>query len=392
MLQEMARLDIELDQKLYQAFTAAMYHKLPLDSHVFRYLVSLNSIAAKYLHKCDYLLELRADFIKPSSELLCEDNLYRLQQFCPDGYMLMVLEKALKIRSDPNTLSSNDFILAVIQLCIEFGEEWGQRPHTLDFLALCFDRSENTPISKIPEAQELIYDLKSVSKRQDDFNYILVLEGDRLSFRVTTFLDDFLQEQNGIIIPQRAILTHFQKDFGFFTLDQIKELEELINSINATENDFQNFFERYSHFFRKWDCREVYPHTYLSMKEGHLIPDFILTNRELQKATILELKLPKPKIIRRQKNRDRFADAIMEARSQLLRYRDWFREESNRKSLIDKVGMEIYEPHMGVIIGQASEFEDDFDRQRLQSDNPDIEVVTYDEILKYAKRRLLIIK
>ena len=51
------------------------------------------------------------------------------------------------------------------------------------------------------------------------------------------------------------------------------------------------------------------------------------------------------------------------------------------------VGMEIYEPRLSVIIGRTSQFEDAFDRQRLSADTSDIEVVTYDDILTYARRR-----
>ncbi len=54
-------------------------------------------------------------------------------------------------------------------------------------------------------------------------------------------------------------------------------------------------------------------------------------------------------------------------------------------------GMEIYEPRLAVIIGRSSWFLDEFDRQRLQADNPDIEVVTYDDIADFAKQRRVII-
>ena len=57
-----------------------------------------------------------------------------------------------------------------------------------------------------------------------------------------------------------------------------------------------------------------------------------------------------------------------------------------------KVGMEIYEPKLIVVIGRSTDFEDEFDRQQLSADNPDIEVVTYDDILTYANRRRLIIE
>jgi hypothetical protein len=82
----------------------------------------------------------------------------------------------------------------------------------------------------------------------------------------------------------------------------------------------------------------------------------------------------------------------MEARSQLLRYRDWFEDRDNRKMLAPLVGMEIYRPKMAVVIGRSSVFNDEVDRQRLSADNPDIEVVTYEDILSFARRRLLFLE
>lgn len=129
----------------------------------------------------------------------------------------------------------------------------------------------------------------------------------------------------------------------------------------------------------------MHSHPYLCHRHSRdLVHDFILTNRELSKAAIVELKLPSPRLIRRQTNRERFASAVIEARAQLLRYRDWFRIPENRRSLMSNVGFEIYEPRLAVIVGRSSEFQDEFDRQRLAADNPDIEVVTYDDLLFHA--------
>ena len=81
----------------------------------------------------------------------------------------------------------------------------------------------------------------------------------------------------------------------------------------------------------------------------------------------------------------------MEARAQLLRYREWFRTEANRRSLKTIVGMEIQEPQLIVIIGRSSEFRDAIDRQRLNADVPDVEIATFDDIATFARRRQLII-
>ena len=161
-------------------------------------------------------------------------------------------------------------------------------------------------------------------------------------------LNDYVQlSDSGLLVPQRALLTHFKDQFGGFTDDEIDELELLINSPKATERDFQVFFENHPHFFRRWDHREVHPQVYLCREGDHdLIPDFILTDRELQRAAIVDLKLPSPTLIRRQRNRDRFGAAIMEAKAQLQSYRDYFDERDNREALREKVGMSIFRPRL----------------------------------------------
>jgi hypothetical protein len=113
---------------------------------------------------------------------------------------------------------------------------------------------------------------------------------------------------------------------------------------------------------------------------------------EAQRATIVDLKLPQAKLVRRQKNRDRFSVAVAEARAQLLEYRDWFEERGNRERLKERLGIEIYRPHLGVVIGSSSEFRDAFDRQKLLATVPDIEIVTYDDIVASAQRRLALIR
>ena len=82
----------------------------------------------------------------------------------------------------------------------------------------------------------------------------------------------------------------------------------------------------------------------------------------------------------------------MEARSQLLEYRDWFEEKANRERLMAKVKMEIFRPRLAVVVGSSAHFKSAIDRQKLASTTPDIEVVTYDDIVAYAKRRLAVIR
>ena len=54
--------------------------------------------------------------------------------------------------------------------------------------------------------------------------------------------------------------------------------------------------------------------------------------------------------------------------------------------------MEIFRPRLGVIIGGNTGFRDAVERQKLTSRYPDIDVVTYDDVVKYAHDRLMLIK
>lgn len=246
-------------------------------------------------------------------------------------------------------------------------------------------------LKSMPRTRHVIETLGQLPPEPDDFQYVLCIEKGEIVFHAISVLGDFsLKASDGAVIESRALLTNLKQHFGVFTPDEIAELEGMIRNPKAAETDFQNFFKSHPHFFRRWDYREIYPQVYLIRDDqGPLIPDFILTNPEIQQATILELKLPKPKMIRRQENRDRFADAVMEARSQLLGYQDWFEDKGNRKKLTGKMNMEIFRPRLAVVIGRSADFRCAIDRQKLAARTPDIDVVTYDDIVNCARRRMV---
>lgn len=243
----------------------------------------------------------------------------------------------------------------------------------------------------MPRSRRVIETMGRVPREADDFQYVLCIEEGEIVFRAASVLADFpMRVSDGSLIGNRGLLTHLKEKFGIFTPDEIAELEDLLRNAKSIERDFQKFFESHPHFLRRWDYREVYSQVYLSRNDqGPLIPDFILTNPEIQEATIVELKLPRPKLIRRQENRDRFADAVMEARSQLLEYRDWFEDQRNRGKLVGKVKMEIFRPRLAVVIGRSTDFKCAIDRQKLASGTSDIDVVTYDDVVACAKRRMV---
>jgi hypothetical protein len=250
-----------------------------------------------------------------------------------------------------------------------------------------------TPLEQAPEVREVLSALDGRSPI-DDVQYLMMIEDKRQVFRPTSVLDAFRMTSsiNGTS-DRLAILTHFKDRYAAVTPDELLELEDLINSPRTAEADLQHFFELHPQFLRLWDHREVFPQVCLTREDdGPLIPDFLLLDRELQKSVILDLKLPSAKVAIGKKNRERFSALVEEARAQLLEYRDWFEDAGHRRKIKDQFGMEIYRPRLAMVIGSMDQFASAYQRQKLQSRYPDVEIATYEDIVRHARRRLSIIK
>lgn len=376
LLSQLRERRLETDQRLAVALERLPpYSEVP-DHYLFLELLRLNSVMTKYLDA--------ERFAQVAAELE-SDTPVRRTAATPSHHLAWLLEHAMKHRRE-EALGSLDVIRALA--CSKRGVR--HRPSTLNVLALMFGGSVDTAVVDIPGISRLFDRVEGENRSVDDFSFIVTAEQDRLVVRIATVLGDYVESSGGVLVPHRAMLTHFCDRFGGFLSEEIDELETLINSPALREQALQRFFETHPHFFRRWDHQEVYPQLYLHRTDGGgLVPDFILTDRELQRAMIVDLKLPSAGVVRRQRNRDRFASAVMEARAQLRRYRDWFRIPSNRDALRRHVKMSIFEPQLAVVIGRSADFEDEIERQQLRADDPDIDVVTYDDIVAFARRRRL---
>jgi hypothetical protein len=324
------------------------------------------------------------------------------EKILPDLSLCGVLDRALFLDKqnvlnggEGRTLETGYFLRALAGLSLRYGDDFDLRPFSVDALIVAFGGDRKQPLGAIPRLKGFLQKLYDATPTAEDFQYLLALENDKLVFRVSSVVGDYVQAaDSNLLVPQRAVLSCLA-NFGLFSAEEIEELESLINSRTATEADLQSFFVRHPHFLRRWDHRGIYPHVYLTREaEGPLIPDFILTHKETQEAAVLDLKRAwlGSGLVRRQRNRERFSSLVMEARSQLLTYKDWFDDRANRQKLKTILGMEIYRPRLMVVIGRASEFQDEIERQRLRDRTPDVEVVTYDDILRFAKQRMVLFK
>ena len=301
-----------------------------------------------------------------------------------------VLHEAIERGRERGIVGPSDFLRAVSKLGLEHPAPKPNflRPHTADLLCELLDGERHLDVTDAPVTTAALRHFGR-SRDVDDLGLLLTVERGRLVIRPSSPLAADPADAPGLASADRClILPDVQRLLGVFTTAEIAELEELLNAPSAAEDDFQRFFEAHPHFLQRGDYTEVKPHVILARDAGPLIPDFVLLDRAAQRAAILELKLP-TRIVRRQTNRDRFAAAVMEARTQLLRYRDWFEDAARRQELSSVLGMEVFRPRLAVLIGRSADFHGDVDRQRLAADVPDLDVITYDDVVAHAKRRLV---
>jgi len=173
-----------------------------------------------------------------------------------------------------------------------------------------------------------------------------------------------------------------------FSATAVLYLEDLINC-GASEADFQRFFEEHPEFLLAFgDYVRLHPQVILTKDDGgRLIPDFFLEKINSDFCDICDLKLPTTELVRRQKNRPRFRDAVMEAVAQLTYYRDWFEEGGRRKAFNLRYGLQAYRPRVVVVIGRRESFYDEIERISLETQLPSwVSLKTYDDVLDGAKR------
>ena len=400
MLAQLKSHGLEFDQKLSRALEVSASHPdiepedqgFP-DSYLTLALYRLNTTLTRLVDLDEGRFNIFHDYkLAPK----CDPT-----KVVPGERLCLVLTEAARLAEPGKTIGAGHFLRAIAAVTRDHGEEpaYGFKNQVLhstfsiETLMWGLGYHAWTPLSEAPKVRDLFSAIEG-REPTEDFQYLMAFEEGRIVFRSTSILDPYCVEQEaGIVRPSLAVLTHFKEQYSGVTPSELMELEDLINNPRAREDDIQHFFEKHPQFFRRWDHRDVFPHVFLTREDtGPLIPDFLLVDPEAQRATIVDLKLPQAKLVHRQRNRDRFSAVVTEARAQLLEYRDWFEERGNRERLKERLGVEIYRPHMGVVIGSSSEFRDAFDRQKLMATIPDVEIVTYDDIVTSAQRRLALIR
>ena len=168
------------------------------------------------------------------------------------------------------------------------------------------------------------------------------------------------------------------------------ELERLVNDAHTPEREFQRFFESHPEFLLSDEYVAARPGVLLTgTQDFGLRPDFFLARRDAPLWDIAELKLPDETLVRGRAARRGLAAAVHWGIDQLRRYREYFFDTKVAEVFHRAHGMEVYYPRLTLVIGRDESFGDYHERQRLTP--PEARIITYDDVLRMAKHRSLVL-
>jgi hypothetical protein len=187
----------------------------------------------------------------------------------------------------------------------------------------------------------------------------------------------------------------------YFTVDrdlygiqyEIEQFEALINRPDVTEPDLQKFLEEHPYFLTVAGLMQPIPHVRLPSEKGKvLIPDFVLrpivASQRDSNWEVLDLKRPQAKLLTGKAARIAFSETVMRAITQLRDYGDYFRDPSNSTKVASVLGHPLRFPKLAVLIGRLRQLGEAEALELAQAREPDVRIVTYDEILETQKRLL----
>lgn len=174
---------------------------------------------------------------------------------------------------------------------------------------------------------------------------------------------------------------------GFLTWDDVMELERLINHSDVTEHDIQVWMEKHPALLLGTDYDCLHSQVSLLGESGdELIPDFFAQRFDTGMADIIELKKPNAPIITGKDRRRGFSAALTQALNQVREYRNYFDNPRNRKEFHGKFGFDALRPAVSVVIGRSRDFCNPVERIQIEDEYRNLRLVTYDDILRRAKR------
>jgi hypothetical protein len=226
-----------------------------------------------------------------------------------------------------------------------------------------------------------------LSPPASDSFFLLIPQGDRTRILRVEDMGEFFHA--GKVNRYPATLGLLEQSLSR-PLPGLLEFEALINNSTTSELQIQRFLETHPEFLLGDEYILVHPGILLTpTEEFGLKPDFFLMRRDAPLWDIAELKLPTEKLTTGRAARHGLAAAVHKGMDQLRRYRQYFLDTNLASEFREKHGMELYFPRLTLVIGRDATFGTYQERQRLTP--LEARILTYDDLLRLAKHRSLVL-
>jgi hypothetical protein len=170
----------------------------------------------------------------------------------------------------------------------------------------------------------------------------------------------------------------------------IAELEHLL-TINASEYQLECLFRANPLFLRGLNYRKVYSQVVLPLEDGKsLRPDIIAEPIDSEWCHIIDLKRGFVNVTVGRDNRASLAAAIHEVAAQLREYSSYFDDRKAARYIEEKYGFKCYRPRLVAFVGRDPSGYSEEQMRRAMTAYPDLEIVTYDRLLRAARGYLLL--
>lgn len=183
------------------------------------------------------------------------------------------------------------------------------------------------------------------------------------------------------------------KKTGSLLKPEITEFEKRLNTSSLRESQVQSFLEQHPNILKMlgYGYNRIYPQVILQREDGTALrPDFILEPVGSSWCDILDIKLPDKSIVVGGRDRKRFSSEVEELVAQLREYAAYFEDSDLANRVEEKYGIKCYKPRLIGIIGRDPFISDERQFRRLQTKYSDVDVLTFDRLLKLIKSRPLI--
>ncbi len=336
------------------------------------------------------------DYVRfnPSSRWAAVDAIVCKADTDPEGIATYTLPRALKLAADFRGLPE--------QYAMRDGRKWKSIPFVLvseqpfyfgypeeiTRLAVTLIKPSPYPVEILLKVRDAIDDyIKRVLEDYRNMGLLVRFEKGRAQIGPALKKRDPELESSYYYAPadrrnNRGWVTVMRDNEG---LRADVELFQQLLDMNATERQMQRFFEEHPFFLMQARLGIQIPHPSYATRRWS--PDFAFTSilgpRDINDVELLEMKGPAEKLLNRHKNHPGFTSILHNAIDQVRDYGRYISHPENHEKIMKQLGYIPTQSRLAVLIGRDYQ---DAERlevlERRHSEVPDIDVITYDNILE----------